>query len=108
MACRDREVRIAQTTEYTQVRVFGGLGIEELVGNIILNSRTWSPVQKIGGGGERLGPVWGAHGGVNQQGASHIIKGAEDTLGFPILGRSIGTGEAQVDAPRSQKRCESY
>ena len=50
MACRGREIRIAQTTEYTQVRVFGGLGIEELVGNVILNSRTRAPVQKIGGG----------------------------------------------------------
>ena len=78
-----------------------------MVGNVILNSRTRAPVQKIGGGGECLGPVWGGHGGMNQQGASDIIKGAEDTLSFPILRRSIGTGEAQVDAPRSQKRCES-
>jgi len=89
------------------VRVFGGLGIEELVGNVILNSRTRAPVQKIGGGGECLGPVWGGHGGMNQQGASDIIKGAEDTLSFPILRRGVGTGEAQVDASRSQKRCES-
>ena len=44
---------------------------------------------------------------MNQQGASDIIKGAEDTLSFPILRRGVGTGEAQVDAPRSQKRCES-
>ena len=94
MACRGREIRIAQTTEYTQVRVFGGLGIEELIGNVILNSRTRAPVQKIGGGGECLGPVWGGHGGMNQQGASDIIKGAEDTLGFPILRRGVGTGEA--------------
>ena len=50
MACRGREIRIAQRTEYTQVRVFGGLGIEELVGNVILNSRTRAPVQKIGSG----------------------------------------------------------
>ena len=66
MACRGREIRIAQTTEYTQVRVFGGLGIEELVGNVILNSRTRAPIQKIGGGGKCLCPVWGAHGGMNQ------------------------------------------
>ena len=44
---------------------------------------------------------------MNQQGASDIIKGAEDMLSFPILRRGVGTGEAQVDAPRSQKRCES-
>jgi len=66
VACHGCEIRKAQTTEYTQVRVFGGLGIEELVGNVILNSRTRAPIQKIGGGGECLGPVWGAHGGVNQ------------------------------------------
>ena len=45
---------------------------------------------------------------MNQQGASDIIKGAEDTLSFPILRRGVGTGVAQVDASRSQKRYESY
>ena len=48
-------------------------------------------VKEGGRRGEGLDPVAGRHGGLKQQGANDIINGANNTFGFTILRRGVGT-----------------
>jgi hypothetical protein len=61
-------------------------------------------VQQICVGVEPFYPVASWNRSLNEQGTQHIIDGVEDTLGFAILQRSVGTRHPQK-YPFGGKEC---
>jgi hypothetical protein len=87
-----REIRITGTTEQAQVLIGGeGNSMKGEVWAGHANRLGGETVQQICGGVEPFYPVASRNRSLKKQGAQHIINGAEDTPGFTILWRSVGT-----------------
>lgn len=52
----------------------------------------------MGGGGERLCPVGGRHGGLKEERAGDIVDGADRTFSLAVLGGCVRAREAKADA----------
>jgi hypothetical protein len=53
-------------------------------------------VQLICGSVEPFYPVASCERSLKEQGVNHVIYGAESTLGFTVLQRSVGAGHPQI------------
>lgn len=66
--------------------VVGRAVMEQGIRNIIVNSRTWSPIKKICGHSESFCLLGGWHVCVSQESAAYVVQGANDTFGLTVLG----------------------
>jgi hypothetical protein len=86
----DGEIRIAGTTEHTQVLIGGGDSREGEVWTGHVDRLGVEAVQQICGDVEPFYPVASRNRSLKKQEIQHIIDGAKDVLGFTILWRSVG------------------
>jgi hypothetical protein len=89
------EIRIAGTTEHTQVLIGGADSMEGEVWTVRTDRLGGEAVQQICGGVEPFYPVASRNRSLKKQGTQHIIDGAKDALGFTVLWRSVGTRHPQ-------------
>jgi hypothetical protein len=95
MRCLGGEVGIAGATKHSQVLIGGGDTVESDIGVGCADRFAGKTVQYICGSVEPFYPVASRGKSLKEQGANHVINGAESTLGFTILRRSIGAGHPQ-------------
>jgi hypothetical protein len=94
MSSFDGEVGIAGTTEHSQVLIGGGDTMESDVWAGCIDRLAGKMVQQICGSVEPFYPVASQERSLKEQGANHVINGAESTLGFTVLRRSVGAGHS--------------
>jgi dihydrofolate reductase len=104
MRCLDGEVGIAGATKHSQVLIGGGDTVESDIGAGCADHFIGKTVQQICGSVEPFYPVASQERSLKEQGANHVINGAESTLGFTVLRRSVGAGHPQ-NHPMSGEEC---
>jgi hypothetical protein len=92
------EVRVTQTAEDSEVRVWCGCRIKELMWYGEVYGLTRADIEKEGGSGESFSPIGWRHVCMKRKGAGDAIKGTDGALGLAILLRSIWAREMKVDA----------
>jgi hypothetical protein len=98
------EIRIAGTTKHTQMLIGGGDSMEAKVWASHADRLGGETVQQICGSVEPFYPVASRNRRLKKQGAQHIIDGTDDTFGFTVLQRSVGTRHPQK-CPFSGEEC---
>jgi hypothetical protein len=104
MRCLGGEVRIACATKHSQVLKGGGDTVESDIGVECADRLAGKTVQQICGSVEPFYPVVSRERSLKEQGGNHVINGAESTLGFTVLRRSVGAGYPQ-NHPMSGEEC---
>jgi hypothetical protein len=104
MRCLGGEVGIAGTTKHSQVLIGGGDTLESDIGAGCADRFARKTVQQICGSVEPFYLVASRERSLKEQGANHVINGAESTLGFTVLRRSVGAGHPQ-NHPMSGEEC---
>jgi hypothetical protein len=104
MRCLGGEVRIAGATKHSQVLIGGGDTLESDIGAGCADRFAKKTVQQICGSVEPFYLVASRERSLKEQGANHVINGAESTLGFTVLRRSVGAGHPQ-NHPMSGEEC---
>jgi hypothetical protein len=104
MRCLGGEVGIAGAIKHSQVLIGGGDTVESDIGVGCVDHFAGKTVQQICGSVEPFYPVASRERSMKEQGANHVTNGAESTLGFTILRRSVGTGHPQ-NHPMSGEEC---
>jgi hypothetical protein len=104
MRCLDREVGIADATKHSQVLIGGVDTVESDIGVGCADRLSGKIVQQICDRVEPFYPVANQERSLKEQGANHVINGAESTLGFTVLWRSVGVGHPQ-NHPMSGEEC---
>ena len=61
------------------------------------------PVEEEDGSSQGFRPITRRHGGVNQQGADHVVESAQHPLSFAILGRGVRARGAKQYAAASEE-----
>ena len=51
----------------------------------MVNGGAGAPIEEIGSCGERLGPVFGWHVSVDEEGAAYIVQRTEDAFSLAVL-----------------------
>jgi hypothetical protein len=92
MRCLGGEVGIAGATKHSQVLIGGGDTVESDIGAGCMDHFAGKTVQQICDSVELFYPVPSRERSLKEQGANHVINGAESTLGFTVLRRSVGAG----------------
>jgi hypothetical protein len=90
MRCFDEEVGIAGATRHSQVLIGGGDTVESDIGAWCADCFAGKTVQQICGSVKPFYPVASRERSLKEQGVNHVINGAESTLDFTVLRRSVG------------------
>ena len=85
------EVGVTGAPKHAEMLVRGRGSEEGEVGGGSTDGLRGKAVQEVGGGVKSLSPVAGWKGSLEQQGAHHIVGGADHALGLAVLGGSVGT-----------------
>jgi hypothetical protein len=85
----DEEIRIAGATKHAQVLIGGGDSMEGDVRTGRVDRLCGEVVQQICGGVESFYPVASWKRSLKKQETQHIVDGANDTLDFIVLRRSV-------------------
>jgi hypothetical protein len=104
MRCLGGEVGIAGAIKHSQVLIGGGDTVESDIGAGCVDHFAGKTIQQICGSVEPFYPVTSRERRLKEQGANHVINGAESTLGFTVLRRSVGAGHSQ-NHPMSGEEC---
>jgi hypothetical protein len=104
MKCLGGEVGIAGATKHSQVLIGGGDTVESDIGAGCTDYFAGKTVQQICGSVKPFYLVASWERRLIEQGANHVINGAESTLGFTVLRRSVGAGHLQ-NHPISGEEC---
>jgi hypothetical protein len=104
MRCLDGEVGIAGITKHSQVLIGGSDTVESDRRVGCVDHFAGKVVQQIYDSVEPFYPVVSQERSLKEQGANHVINGAESTLDFTVLWRSVGAGHPQ-NHPMSGEEC---
>jgi hypothetical protein len=104
MRCLGGEVGIVGATKHSQVLIGGGDTVESDIGAGCADRFARKTVQQTCGSVEPFYPVASWKRRLKEQGANHVINGAESTLSFTVLRRSVGAGHPQ-NHPMSGEEC---
>ena len=60
--------------------------VEDGVGNIVLHSRRWPPIEEVCGRGKSFSPIGGRHVCVDKMCSAYVVQGANDMFVLAIQG----------------------
>ena len=79
------EVWVARATERAKLVVGGKSAVESKKGGAHVKGFSWEPIEEESGSSQGVNPVGGWHGGLKEEGANDIVRGADHAFGFSVL-----------------------
>ena len=79
------EVRVAGATERAKLVVGGKSAMESEEGGAHVKRFSGEPIEEESGSGQGVNPVGGWHGGLKEEGANDIVRGADHAFGLSVL-----------------------
>jgi hypothetical protein len=96
MRCGGREVRIASTSKDSKLLICGRCVVQGSKGTRGVDNFGGKAIEKISGCMKSIYPIAWRHGHLEQQGADHIVGGAEHAFSFTVLWRCIGARHVKL------------